>query len=137
MPSVALPGNSDLDTDTSPTHNFLAIILGLEQAGEARQNPQNTNYAEGLKPAKRMSGGQYPWSNGLFFVTDTGPYGLVDYQGKPYRVRLDTSNDREIANPNPLEISEGRSRLPKGVIVWGAGKDGNWETWDDNPKSWD
>jgi hypothetical protein len=42
-----------------------------------------------------------------------------------------------ILNPNTDEVAYGREKLSNKVIVWSAGKDGKWETWSDNVKSWD
>ena len=137
LPSGPLPAGGDRDTDTSPAHGFVAVLLGKEWRMGDHQNMRNTNYVEGTKPAKPKPGGDYPWKDGLIFDATTGAYGVVDYQGKPYRLRLDTNSDKQLANPNPDEVVKGRPTLSKQVIVWGAGKDGKWETWDDNPKSWD
>lgn len=61
----------------------------------------------------------------------------MDAWGGYYRVRFDSNYDGEMLNPNEDEVGEGRMKLPNRVIIWSAGKDGKWDTWDDNIKSWD
>ena len=62
---------------------------------------------------------------------------VVDGWGNFFRVRLDMDGDGSIENPCLDEALEGRAKLKARVIVWSPGKDGNDETWEDNPKSWD
>jgi hypothetical protein len=136
LPSGPQQGG-DRDTDTSPAHGFTAVLLGQEADSSPRQNRNVTNYLEGFRPAKPKPTNDSPWQIGVISDPTTGSFGMVDFSGKPYRIRLDTNSDQEVANPNPDEVAAGRPTLPKRVIVWGAGKDGKWETWDDNPKSWE
>lgn len=137
LPSGPPPQGGDRDTDTATTHGFVAMLFGQEADSSPRQNPNRTNYLEGIKPAKPKPTDESPWQDGVNYDPATGSFGMVDYYGKPFRIRLNTSSDQQVANPNPDEVAAGRPTLPKRVIVWGAGKDGKWETWDDNPKSWD
>ena len=136
LPVTGAPATGDLDTDTGTLNGLVAVLIGKEPAGPTLQNPSGTNYLEGIMPArpgKKPNGP--PWVNGLTF--DPSLYSVVDAWGNPYRVRLDANHDKEIANPNLLEVAEGRKRLSKLAIVWSAGGDKNWDTWEDNPKSWD
>ena len=137
LPSGPPPHGGDRDTDTSPTHGFVSLLIAQEAENGKSQNANRTNYLEAFKPARLKPTDESPWRNGMISDVATGAYGIVDYSGKPFRIRLDTNGDQQVANPDPDEVAEGRLMLPKRVIVWGAGKDGNWETWDDNPKSWD
>ena len=137
LPSGPPPQGGDRDTDTSPAHGFTAVLLGQEADSSPRQNPNATNYLEGFRPAKPKPTNDSPWQIGVITDPATGSFGMVDFSGKPFRIRLDTNDDKQVANPNPDEVAAGRPTLPKRVIVWGAGKDGKWETWDDNPKSWE
>ena len=139
IPSGPFPQGGDRDTDSAPSHSFIAILGGNEDPSAEAQNQKHLDYIEGIKPAKtpRKPGGDYPWVAGLFSDPATGAYGVVDYKGKPYRIRLDTNHDETLINPNPDQAAEGRSTLKARVLVWSAGKDGDWNTWDDNLMSWD
>lgn len=137
IPSGPSPQGGDRDTDTSPAHGFTSILLGQETLRGERQNLRNLDYTEGMQIAKRRQGGDYPWANGIIVDASTAAYGVVDNHGKAYRVRLDTNHDMKLANPDPAGASAGKAELGKRVLVWGAGKDGKWDTWDDNPKSWE
>ncbi|MES2467271.1 MAG: hypothetical protein V4675_08230 [Verrucomicrobiota bacterium] len=134
-----LPGG-DCDTDTSPSHGFTAVLMGKEGETADRQNERNVDYLEGIKPAKNQQGTAWNYVNGRITNSTVGSYGIVDSNGNPFRIRLDTNGDKILANPNPDQAAaEGLVALAttKGVIVWSAGNDGDWNTWDDNPKSWD
>ncbi len=133
--STEVPGN-DMDMETSPDQDLVAILAGKEEELPAPQNPRGVDYLEGIKPAKSGQESGRPWLNGLLIDPASGKYGIVDNWGKPFRLRLDTNNDKSLANPNPDQTKAGRTPLPKRVLVWSAGKDGKWETWDDNPQSW-
>ncbi len=141
-PVPPVPQGSDQDTDSAPSHNFITIITilgGKEELTTGAQNQKHFDYIEGIKPAKKKSkpGGDYGWGDGLISDPATGAYGVVDYKGKPYRIRLDTNQDETLINPNPDQAAAGRPTLKTRVLVWSAGKDGDWNTWDDNLMSWD
>ncbi|RYD25246.1 MAG: hypothetical protein EOP86_27565 [Verrucomicrobiaceae bacterium] len=142
-PSRASAGN-DSDTDTSAAEGMIRILTGKEAAGEEGtvQNSRKTNYLEGMKAAKARTGvrkadakGSDKWVSGL--VVEEGAPEVVDGWGGYYRIRMDSNYDGEMVNPNTEEVDQGRQKLPNRVIVWSAGKDGKWETWGDNLKSWD
>lgn len=133
---------ADTDTTTEGGEGIVKVLLGKEGENDALQNPRNTNYIEGLRPAKpnkkakaATAGASDKWVNGLVFEDDN--YEIVDASGNYFRLRLDSNFDREVENPSMTEVAEGRPRLPKQVIVWSAGKDGKEENWEDNPKSWE
>ncbi|MDB6134725.1 MAG: hypothetical protein JWM59_2968 [Verrucomicrobiales bacterium] len=128
----------DTDTDTSAAAGMIRILTGKD----TMRNSRNTNYLEGMKAAKARTGirqaeakGSNKWVSGLV-VDDSAPE-AVDGWGGYYRIRMDSNRDGEVANPNPDEAAAGRLRLSTWAIVWSAGKDGKWETWGDNVKSWD
>jgi hypothetical protein len=137
LPSGPPPAGGDRETDSSPSHGFIAMLIGLEGPISNPQNPRKTDYLDGIKPAKANPPGDPPWRNGLITDSKTGAYGIVDAYGNYYRIRLDTNGDKEITNPHPEQAAEGRRTMRKQVIVWSAGKDRDWNTWDDNPMSWD
>lgn len=147
--------DADTDLDTSAGNWFVTVLAGEDydsppsrisatesregsRAGERSegqknsQNPEQIDFLEGIKPAKLPR-----WINGRYIDAATGRRGIVDSWGREFRIRLDTDNNNLLANPNPLEVAEGRTTLRGRVIVWCAGKDGDWNTWEDNLKSWE
>jgi hypothetical protein len=144
VPSGPTPQGGDRDTDSGLSHSFISILGGHEDRSPMAQNQKHTDYLEDIKPALKAGkpgnpspGGDYGWVNGLISDPATGAYGVVDYKGKPYRIRLDTNHDETLNNPNPEQAAAGRPTLKARVLVWSAGKDGDWNTWDDNLMSWD
>lgn len=137
LPSGPIPLGGDRDTDTAPSHGFTAMLMGKESGNGPVQNPQKTDYLEGIQMASHTRGGQSAYRHGLIFDPKTASYGVVDAYGTPYRIRLDANNDNQLTNPDPNEAKKGRSVITKCVIIWSAGKDKDWNTWDDNLKSWD
>lgn len=140
--SASSTEGADTETTTEGGEGIVKILIGKEGENDTLQNPRSTNYAEGLKNAKpnkkskaATAGASDKWVNGLVFEDDN--YEIVDAWGNFYKLKLDTNYDKELENPNIDEVAEGRGRLPKQVIVWSAGKDGDVEKWEDNPKSWD
>ena len=132
VPSGPAPQGGDRDTDSAPSHSFIAILSGKEDPSAEAQNPKHTDYLEGILPAKKSRGRDYGWANGLISDPATGAYGVVDSYGKPYRIRLDTNHDETLTNPNPQQAAEGSPTRKPRVLVWSAGIDGAWNTWDDN-----
>lgn len=128
--AFALQG-SDVQADTSSGHILIRILAGKEPATGARQNPREVNYLEGIKPAKGLPkpGPHGDWINGL--VCMPPDFSVIDPWGLPFRVRLDTNGDGMLANPVPESPP-----LAAKALFWSAGKDGDWDTWDDNPRSW-
>ena len=57
----------------------------------------------------------------------------VDPWGNPFRYQLDTDGDGAIGNPDP----EAGTELQAQAIAWSAGQDGDYDTWEDNAKSWE
>ncbi len=139
LPSTPGPSDSDTDTDTSSAHSLISILMAKEPECETPQNHRSIDFLEGIKAAKKALPDEAPlvWTNGLFLDEATRHYGLVDTWGTPYRIRLDTNNDKTVLNPNPDQVAEGRTAISKYVLVWSAGRDRDWHTWDDNPMSWD
>ena len=140
LPSNPAPPGGDSEADTSSAHSLINILLGKEPENGTRQNPRNTDFLESIKPAIKARPKEAPlvWKNGIYMDETTSGYGIVDIWGNPFRIRFDTNSDNQLANPNPDQTAAGRPViLNKSAIVWSAGKDGDWDTWDDNPMSWD
>lgn len=57
---------------------------------------------------------------------------FVDPWGHPFRFRLDLDGSKEMDNP-----SGSNDKLRLQTLAWSAGPDGDYETWEDNVKSWE
>ena len=57
---------------------------------------------------------------------------FVDPWGTPFQYKVDSDRDGQITHPNDDSIT-----LRAQVLVWSAGEDGDFDTWDDNVTSWD
>ena len=143
LPTGSAPAGRDLDANTGSDSGLVAVLTGKEPASASTQpqNPRGIDYLEGIKPAKQLKPTRAkiapPWANGLLTEGKPPVYSIVDAWGNLYHLRLDTDGDGWVENPNPDQVTEGRPKLNKRVIVWSAGKDGKEATWEDNPMSWD
>lgn len=140
-PTSAADG-ADTDTTTESGEGLVKVLIGKEGDTDSVQNPRKSDFTEGIKPAKKTtktkaagSSGSDSWVNGLVFEGED--YEIVDAWGNYYSVKLDSTYDKELENPNIDQVSAGRPIILKRVLVWSFGKDGKEETWDDNPMSWD
>lgn len=139
---VSATDGADNDCTTESADGLVKVLLGKEGEVELVQNSRNTNYLEGIKPAKKnatpkpaFAGASADWTNGLVSTDETVE--IVDPWGNYFKVRLDGDYNSELENPSLDEVAEGRTTLPKRMLVWSSGKDGKEETWEDNVKSWD
>lgn len=64
---------------------------------------------------------------------EQGGAAFVDAWGAPFKFRLDQTGSGEMPNPN----DEVGGTLPAQILVWSAGPDGDFETWEDNVASWE
>lgn len=119
----AAPKDKDFDTDTSPAAGMIALLKGMDDAG----NPRQTDYLGEIKEAKVIKDKRL---SGFYRVTETS-IGLYDPWGQPYRIRLDGDADGGVDDP-----SAPGTRILKTAIIWSAGKDGDFSTWEDNVASW-
>ena len=119
--------------DTASDGEWLGILAAR---GDVKDNPRKHNFIDGMKQAK-FSNGKY--IDGINFEeSETAPT-LIDPWGLGYKVVMDGDSNGEIDNPE-LDGS-GATNPPQKVrgkkcLVYGAGPDGNFQTWGDNPKSW-
>jgi type II secretory pathway pseudopilin PulG len=67
--------------------------------------------------------------NGLLVKGDDET--LVDIWGQTYRILMDVDGNGSIASPEPQQ-----KPLTESVLVWSAGEDGDFDTWEDNLASW-
>ncbi len=111
------PEGHDLLTDTSAESGLIALLLGMEEL----LNPRRQNFLGDVNDAHQ----------GLDGLIKSGrTTALVDSWGHPFRVLLDAGGDGFLKDP------ASGSRIRKRVLVWSAGKDGDFDTWEDNFTSW-
>lgn len=135
LPTLPAPGaypNSpvELETDTARASGLVQILLGMEPDGGYCQNVRNTNYLEGMKAAKLAEGGPRA---GLILDVSTDTFAVVDAWGHPFRVRLNARGQPSGKRPGvrpPEKFSP-----PQFVEVISPGKDGNFDTLEDNISS--
>ncbi|MEX2578455.1 MAG: DUF4190 domain-containing protein [Verrucomicrobiales bacterium] len=114
----------DLQTD----HELMDILFGADnQSGEGGLNPRGIAFYTG-KQAKPMGNGRY--RKGIMLQAD-GTGELWDPWGNHYRVRLGDPASGRTENP---EIPG--SMVPESILVWSAGHDGDFDTWEDNVRTW-
>ncbi|MBP7949153.1 MAG: type II secretion system protein [Verrucomicrobiales bacterium] len=118
------------DTEqTSMEGDLIAILLAK---GEVAKNPRKLNYLEGMKQAKKGSSGAF--EDGLDFESDPTKPTLLDPWGQAYKIKMDSDLNNEIENPE----KDATPKIIRGkrCIVWAPGPDKNYDTWNDNVKSW-
>jgi len=109
---------------------LMDIIQGTEITEESRElNPRRIAFFTGKKAKRRWGGGIIP---GLK-LTRGGTYELLDSWRNHYRIILDLNEDRRIRNIDPKIDAD---QLPESILVWSAGPDGDFDTWEDNVKTW-
>ena len=118
----------DIDITVDTRNRLMNILMGsdAERGDEGRNSRGIAFYFD--RVAKVMKDGRFykgisPDENGGGILWDTW--------GNPYHVRLDTNFDNKLDDPE----SPGTT-LPESIAVWSAGKDGNFDTWEDNVKTW-
>ena len=103
------------DTADEKGRTLLAVLL----AEDEKQNPRQIRFWE--PPPSKSRGGGYD-----------SALGLVDPWGKTgYRVLLDENGDGKIADPEN-DLGE----ISGAVLIYSAGPDGDFKTWNDNVCSW-
>ncbi len=120
-------------SDTADGQTFLGVLAAAKDTD--KENPRHLNYIDGMQQAKTNAGRPI---NGINYEDNEAAPSLYDPWGKGYKLILDADFDGEIENP---ERSGGSSNVPakirgKKAIMWGAGPDGDYDTWSDNVKSW-
>lgn len=116
------------DLTVESGHSLMDILLGSDkQKGPGGRNPRGIAFYTD-RAAKPMGDGRF--RKGIT-IDESGAGELWDPWGNHYRVRFDTNNDGKIENPEAPG-----THLPESIEVWSAGPDGDFETWEDNVKSW-
>lgn len=125
FPGMSEAGESDQDFETDD--QFLTSLLGTEPAVLADVNPRGIAFFSGQMAKHDPGSGRF--RSGIR-MSPNGRGELFDNFGNYYRVRVDANRDGAINSPidnNPVS---------ERVLVWSAGRDGNFETWQDNIKTW-
>lgn len=128
FPIAKVAAGVEVMIDTATDGEFLGI---LNASGETQYNPRHLKYIDGMQQAKFTNG---QWVNGINFEDNPEAPTLTDPWGKGYKVVLDADANGEIANPE--QNATNPKILGKKCLVYGAGADGDYTTWADNPKSW-
>ncbi len=117
---------TDLDSDSGD--ELMTVLTGLDAEKKGSLNPRRIAFYTG-KAAKKKRGGGY--RRGVQLFNDGKSAKLWDTWGNLYRVRLDTNYDNRVTNP-----ADSSQQLPETILIWSAGEDGDFSTWEDNVKSW-
>ncbi len=129
LPDKGEGGDFEGDTKAGA---FIGVLADANPQ-DSTKNPKHIKFLEGLKQAKRGSNG-LP-QDGIDLDTDPTMPTIWDPWGQEYKVVMDTDFNGEIENPDNSDTLVKKIRGKK-AIVYSAGADGNWETWNDNAKSW-
>lgn len=104
------------DTSSEKGRGIIKVLTGEDES----KNPRKIPFYE--PSIGRKGRGGYTPENGLVDIWDT----------KGYVIILDYDNDGEISDPG-----HSGDRIPSSVIIYSAGPDRDYNTWDDNIKSWE
>lgn len=122
---TTLPGTLGKETEYAETKGpFLAAILEKVEPN----NPDSHVYFE--MPAEFQPKEEAPFQN------TKGEWELLDAWGHPYRLHLDLNGDGKIPHPAKDTGTPAPVLIPPGFVIYSAGPDGDYSTWDDNVRSW-
>jgi len=114
----------DLDCDTSAAAGMISVLKGIDPA----ENAKETDYLGEIKDAKSLKSPGIV--DGIYRDSETS-ISLYDPWGHFYWMRLDANKDGRVEDP-----SHPGAFVSKKVIIWSAGKDGDFTTWNDNVTNW-
>lgn len=127
-----VPGEPEGDTSLQSDHALMDVLLGSDpEAEDDGLNPRRIAFFTG-KQAKPMGKGKF--RKGVH-LEEGGRGELWDPWGNYYRVVLDTDHDNRVEKPEWDKTSDS-AELPESILVWSAGPDGDFDTWQDNVKTW-
>ncbi len=116
------------DTTLISDSTLMDVLLAADSAvGPGGLNPRGIAFFVG-KQAKPAGDGKYKQGVSL---GSGGSGELWDPFGNRYQVLLDTNYDNSLDSPEPTSIT-----IPRNIAVWSAGPDGDFDTWEDNIKTW-
>lgn len=117
------------DTTVDSGHSLMDVLLASDkEAEEGGANRRRIVFYSGTKARPAGNGRS---RRGITLDKDGGGE-LWDPWGNRYRIRYDSDRDRHVESPQ----YPGRLMLGS-IFIWSAGEDGNFETWEDNVKSWE
>ena len=118
----------DIDITVDTGERLMDILLGSEvEKEQTGRNPRGIVFYSD-KAAKPMEEARF--RKGLTLDPQGGGE-LWDPWGNFYRVLFDSNFDNHVENPEAPGTF-----LPESILVWSAGKDGDFATWKDNVKTW-
>lgn len=121
-------GEGDIEVTTESGSETIKILVGKD----VEKNPRSSDFLGDMKQAKTDNSGKP--KGGLIYENDQ--YGVVDPWGNYYKIKMDADFDKEIENPD-IAGAGTKLKLRAKVLVWSPGADKNFDTWEDNVKSWD
>lgn len=145
-PAPAGSGGKAAHVDYVSDDSFMEILLGARTDAGRKLNPKGTPYFSG-RTAKRLGANRFV--NGISLSqSGSGAGSLWDPWGYKYGLRIDSSNQGQMANPahNPPSLSgswapqwgRGTSTelkyLSESVVVWSSGKEADIAS--DNVVTW-
>ncbi|MCB1100711.1 MAG: hypothetical protein KDN22_34435 [Verrucomicrobiae bacterium] len=116
------PNPTDSDFTVDSDARLMAILLGLDD----ERNPRKIAFGEWREAGKSRT-------NGLVYAENSDSGILVDQWGNPFRIVMDVDHDYRLANPDAT--AEVRI-LRQTILVYSAGPDGDFDTWNDNITTW-
>jgi len=120
--------NKSLDVTIDSKHALMDILLASGPEAKSGMSPRKIVFFNG-KNARQLKDGRFVM--GVAF-DESGGGELWDAWGNYYRIRMDTNFDNQVENPEvPGQF------VSDPILVWSAGKDGKFETWKNNVKTWD
>lgn len=108
------------DVSVHSNADLMPILMGNAPA----QNPRSIRFFSGMQAKPGTNGG---FRKGY----DSGTQTLYDPWGNPYRVIFDNNMDNRIDSP-----ATPGSSISATILIWSAGPDGDFKTWEDNIKTW-
>ena len=120
-------GEEDIDGDSG--HALMDILLGSDPSRlDSEANPRGIVFFAGRRALEEPKN---VFRRGISFDPADGTGQLWDPWGNLYRYRFDNDGDGRVENP-----AQPDQRLPDTILVWSAGPDGDYETWEDNVITW-
>lgn len=121
-------GEGDVEVTTESGSATIKILVGKD----VEKNSRQMDFIGDMKQAKTDNSGKP--KGGM--VSENDQYGIVDPWGNYYKVKMDADFDNEIENPD-IAGAGTKLKLRAKVLVWSPGEDKNFDTWEDNVKSWE
>lgn len=122
---LGLPQVTSSDSTVVESRGLLLAILLAENTG---QNARQIRFWDTPPTKSKKPGGATK--------SPEGEWELRDEYCNFYRIQLDVDGDGRIPNPAKGSLGDEPDTLTSDVIIYSAGKDGDYATWKDNVLSW-